>query len=241
VSNIAVVCPTLDVELHEVHVQEAVDRGGVERFWLYMMQDGEPRQRYTRIVNRGIRLAFADEGARYIDDPDYTPPWDYICLMNDDTAPVTDNWLAELVWCMGRDDKIGYVAPGQPCRTEGMPREVTPEYPTSTPEVRDIFAVPFGCVLIRREVFTDVGLLDPTFVHYCSDTDHQFRARAFGWRSVWAPHIWVDRESHPPKLMDLWYRDRALFYERWPPPEAPRRGHYIDVAKLIEKYPGLSA
>lgn len=210
-ASIAVVMPTLDLELYEAQARAAVmeQRSGVGWAKLFCVQDSEPLQRYTKTVNRGLRLALDDEWSH----EGAMLPWDYICLMNDDTEPVTRNWLAELVWCMEQNDEIGYVAPAQPCRTEGM---MEAEGPTDEPELRYIFAVPFGCVLIRREVFQDVGLLDPTFVHYCSDTDHQYRARAFGWMSAWAPHIWVNREAHEPKLAQQWYVDRARFYERWP-------------------------
>jgi len=69
-------------------------------------------------------------------------------------------------------------------------------------------------VLIRREVFTDVGLLDPSMRHYASDTDHQYRARAFGWKSAFLPHVWVEREIHPPR-QPMWSEDRAVFMKRW--------------------------
>lgn len=197
-AKVAIVIPMAD--LHEESAMAARLRSGLEGTELYFAQDTEPPQRYTRTVNRGLRQAFACGSP------------DYVCLLNDDCRP-GDNWLAELVWCMEQDEKLGYVAPAQPCRTQGMMQATGP---TDEPEIRHIFAVPFGCVLIRREVFTDVGLLDPTFVHYCSDTDHQYRARGFGWKSAWAPHIWVDRDKHDIKLPELWRRDRYKFYRRWP-------------------------
>jgi len=212
IMSVAIVVPTLDIELHEENARAAVMRSGIsqQEDTLFMAQDGEPLQRYTRTVNRGLREAIETEwrtSAYYGRDMQLH----YICLMNDDTVP-GDNWLAELVWCMEQDETLGYVAPAQPCRTEGMEQARGPE---SEPQIREIFAVPFGCVLIRREVFTDVGLLDPTFVHYCSDTDHQYRAKAFGWRSAWAPHVWVDRENHGWRLPQQLYQDRAAFYTRW--------------------------
>ena len=108
------------------------------------------------------------------------------------------------------DDRLGFVSPLTPCRTEGM----MGQQPTEEPGIHEIFAVPYGCCLIRREVFTDVGLLDPTFRHYASDTDHQYRANAFGWKSAWCSHIYVDREQHPPRE-PWWSRDRALYARRW--------------------------
>ena len=219
-TSVAIIVPTLDDVEHDARARAAQLCAGDVNVRLRIMQDKEPLQRYTRTVNCALHAELRAEGAR--GGPPFFFPLDYICLMNDDTVP-GDNWLAELVWAMEQDEGLGYLAPAQPCRTEGM---MDATGPTTEPQVRDIFAVPFGCVLIRREVFTDVGLLDPTFMHYCSDTDHQYRARAFGWRSAWATHVWVDRESHLPKLAGLWYQDRAEFYQRWPQmPEVAERGH----------------
>ena len=64
------------------------------------------------------------------------------------------------------------------------------------------------------DVFRDVGLLDPFFDHYCSDTDHQFRARRFGWRSVVAWHVYVHRETHSPRR-PAWQQDQSKLKRRW--------------------------
>jgi GT2 family glycosyltransferase len=50
-----------------------------------------------------------------------------------------------------------------------------------------------GCAyLVRREALVDVGLFDPEFAMYAEDADWCFRARARGWRLVYAPraHLW---------------------------------------------------
>jgi len=187
--------------------ESAIRRWGDEEILEQIVVWDTKCQRYTRTVNRGIRIALQRARADV-----YDKELEYILLANDDCQPQTANWIAELIWAMAQNESLGYVAPGQPCRTEGM-MEATG--PTETPQIKEIFAVPFGCVLIRRSVFRDVGLLDERFRHYASDTDHQYRARAFGWKSAWCPHVWVDREAHAPKLMDLWQEDRKLFYGRW--------------------------
>jgi GT2 family glycosyltransferase len=43
------------------------------------------------------------------------------------------------------------------------------------------------CLLIRREVFRDVGLLDETFFMYHEDTDFCLRARRAGWKVCYTP------------------------------------------------------
>ncbi len=52
---------------------------------------------------------------------------------------------------------------------------------------RDIDFAPFCAMLIRREVFESVGLLDEAFFLYYEDMDYCLRARAAGWRLRYCP------------------------------------------------------
>lgn len=45
----------------------------------------------------------------------------------------------------------------------------------------------FACVLIRREVLRDIGLLDDGFFMYFEDVEHAFRAREAGWQVLHDP------------------------------------------------------
>lgn len=50
-----------------------------------------------------------------------------------------------------------------------------------------------GCaMLVRREVFETVGLLDPSYTIYCEDVDFCLRARRAGWRCLYEPdaRVW---------------------------------------------------
>lgn len=49
----------------------------------------------------------------------------------------------------------------------------------------------FACVLIKREVFDDVGLLDSEFFMYFEDTEFCFRARQHGWGIINDPYSHV--------------------------------------------------
>lgn len=55
-----------------------------------------------------------------------------------------------------------------------------------TPLQTDSFLT-FASVLIRREVFDEIGLLDERFFMYFEDADFCFRARNAGWQLVVAP------------------------------------------------------
>jgi len=50
-----------------------------------------------------------------------------------------------------------------------------------------------GCaMMVKREVFEEVGLLDPSYRIYCEDVDFCLRARRAGWKCYYAPgaRIW---------------------------------------------------
>jgi len=48
-----------------------------------------------------------------------------------------------------------------------------------------------ACLIVRREVIKQVGLLDNQYVIYCSDCDWGYRIAHAGWKIYYAPHIRV--------------------------------------------------
>ena len=55
----------------------------------------------------------------------------------------------------------------------------------------DVEWIGFACVLIRREVVQQIGLLDEGFFMYFEDADYCRRARGAGWRIVYLPDLRV--------------------------------------------------
>lgn len=51
--------------------------------------------------------------------------------------------------------------------------------------------VSFACILIRKEVFDDVGLLDDEFFMYFEDVDYCFRVKKAGWKILNIPSAHV--------------------------------------------------
>ncbi|KKL25228.1 hypothetical protein LCGC14_2407430, partial [marine sediment metagenome] len=47
--------------------------------------------------------------------------------------------------------------------------------------------VSFACVLIRKEVFEDIGLLDDKFFMYFEDVEFCYRAKKSGWKVMYQP------------------------------------------------------
>jgi len=81
----------------------------------------------------------------------------------------------------------------------------------------------FACVLIRRDVFGDIGLLDNEFFMYFEDVDFCKRARDFGWNIINNPEARVVHfgsgssnvgneiasRNRPPRY---WYESRTRYY-----------------------------
>lgn len=75
----------------------------------------------------------------------------------------------------------------------GLITQLLKRYDVPLPEKNNIDSpewTSFACVLIKHEVFDDVGLLDDEFFMYFEDTEFCFRARKFGWE------IFNNPESH---------------------------------------------
>jgi len=114
--------------------------------------------------------------------------WDYqfVLAINNDAA-VDKSALAGLLDCMTRDSTLGIVAPRVvnsdgslqsagatviPWRA-GIKHSVTPE---------SIDYLTWACVLLRRSMLDEVGMLDERFFMYWEDVDYGIRARAAGWK-----------------------------------------------------------
>ena len=98
------------------------------------------------------------------------------------------------------------------------------EVPLSiSPEVSFPEWTSFACVLIRREVFEDIGLLDEEFFMYFEDVDFCKRAREAGWKIINNPEARVVHlrggsspvKSHTAKRKRLpryFYESRTRYY-----------------------------
>ncbi len=90
-----------------------------------------------------------------------------------------------IVW---RDDPMTLYSAGDLQRANGRPESIgfrSPLEGFTFPA--QIFGVSAGAALYRRQVFETVGLLDPWFNIYFSDSDLSFRARLAGFGAELAP------------------------------------------------------
>jgi len=192
--DLTLIVPSLDLDTAKAAMSRARDMAGCDLVEVIGHDAG------ARMFSHTVNQCLAG-----IDTP-------YVAIMSDDCEPHTEYFLQELMMVLDLDDTWGYVCPTMPCRT---PPICDMTEAASEPLIQQVDSVPFGCVVMKHAVLEQVGSLDEkTFMHYTSDTDHVYRAREHGWKSVWAQHVYVHREQHPPREPQ-WTLDRIQFLRRW--------------------------
>lgn len=88
-------------------------------------------------------------------------------------------------------------------------------------EIADVQAVSGSCMVIRSQVFDDIGYLDEQFFAYQEDTDFCFRANNKGWRIVYFPHAEITHLggmggslSQPLKAIYAWHKSYLIYYQK---------------------------
>lgn len=76
---------------------------------------------------------------------------------------------------------VDFLAPGPPATMPGW----------STQEQREVEVLQGACMLLRRAMLDEVGLLDEDYFMYSEEVDLCARARRAGWRVLWAPQATV--------------------------------------------------
>ncbi|MEO7803579.1 MAG: glycosyltransferase [Actinomycetota bacterium] len=130
---------------------------------------------------------------------------DLLLFLNDDTEPLEPDWLSELVGWAVRDGvgavgaqltdadgriQHGGVILGMGGFADHLFRQMRPGDWTllgSTDWYRNVTAVTGACLMIRRELFEEVGGWDQNFVLCGSDIELGIRLKRLGYRNVVTP------------------------------------------------------
>ena len=126
----------------------------------------------------------------------------YILLINNDTI-VEPDFLSILLAKINADEKIGIVAPqinyydepekvwsagGKISRIRGSGFAVSDKLENEIAQTdRYVDFVSGCCMLIKKEVFQNVGLFDEKFFLYTEDTDYCFRVKKAGYKIYFTP------------------------------------------------------
>ena len=83
---------------------------------------------------------------------------------------------------------------------------------------RRVDHAPACCLLIRREVFDQIGMMDSRYFTYVEDTDFSYRAKMAGVKLMYIPHATVLHKAHSltgglfsPFMMRYTTRNRVYF------------------------------
>lgn len=127
---------------------------------------------------------------------------DFVLLLNNDTE-VRSNFLENLVEAAGKSEKIGIISPlifdgysGKVWFSGGKIDWLRMKTVHDT-EIKagDNFETDFisGCaMLVKKEVFRKIGLLDEDFFLYWEDADFSFRAKKAGFSMSVSALSWID-------------------------------------------------
>lgn len=190
-----ILIPTQDGEQAEHIGEQAVAFAGMECDC--KVQIDTEGVGFTKTVNEGF------EGVN-----------EYVCLLNDDCVPVTNDWLAVLKGEMDKREALNvwFAGPSGPCRTP--PQASGRVGDKRRPQVVDHLAG--FCLLVHPDALRELGTLDERFTHYASEVDWQWRAqRDHKARALWVPEVYVKHEVHPPANEEWWRQDQALLNGLW--------------------------
>ena len=158
-----------------------------------------------------------------------------ILLLNNDTEIHQADWIKRLQQAAYAADDIGIVG----CRLRrpsGMLQHAGAYMPPTYwgqqiggeeqdinqfSQDREVDAVVFACVYIKREVIDKVGLLNEEYISYFEDTDFCYMAREAGYRTICCGSVTVIHHENVSTAIngvdfeELFSKSSAVFRKRW--------------------------
>ncbi len=171
--TISIVMPTIDLKRATETMIRAEAEADIDTVTVFVPDT--QRRGFTKTCNEGMRAASSDTD---------------ILLLNDDVSDFPASWLRALSDTLHSSPKIGLVGPAGDVSTA----ETHDWTPGDIGRV-NVGHLSFWCVLIRRAVIDEIGLLDERYIHYASDFDYCDRAIAAGWRCVWEKGVTLTHQG----------------------------------------------
>jgi GT2 family glycosyltransferase len=186
-------------------------------------------------VNVGLRYGLASRS-----------PADYFYLLNSDAFP-DPSAVSELLQVLEREPRAG-IAGSYIYGLDGLPHQTAFRFPSPISELeralrlglmskilsrwrvvmpvpdsdREVDWVAGASMMIRREVFADVGGFDETFFLYFEETDFCLRAKQAGWsthyvRGSAVAHIGsasTGLKDHRRRMPEYWFDSRHHYFKK---------------------------
>lgn len=88
-------------------------------------------------------------------------------------------------------------------------------------EIHNVPAISGSCMLIRREVMDQIGLLDERYFAYQEDTDYCVQARKAGWKVTYVPAAVITHfggkggtQHQPFRTIFVWHQSYYRYYKK---------------------------
>jgi len=172
---------------------------------------------------------------------------DYICLLNND-AEVEKDFIEKLVEALEKEQGAGIAGPvvfngenKQVWFSKGKIKWLTMKAVHSAKfETKNIYQSDFisGCaIMIKAEVFNEIGLLDEDFFLYWEDVDFCYRAKKAGFNSMvvtsaWAYHFEKSQSNLENKTYWLVVSGLIFFRKNAPLLLRPWIGTYVFLRRI---------
>jgi GT2 family glycosyltransferase len=164
---------------------------------------------------------------------------DFVCFLNDDTEVIESRWLsamvanvrgrvaavgALLIFPSGRIQHAGVLlgAGGVGAHIYSRRRSDITGYHDRALIDQDVSCVTAACMLVRHDVFSDIGGFDEALAIAFNDVDLCLRLREAGWRIVWTPAATLyHKESasigrhNADERAQEWIAESHLMQSRW--------------------------
>ncbi len=135
----------------------------------------------------------------------------YVVLLNNDVT-VSKNWLGLLIEGLEAHPTAGLISPACICRIEASPGPDGVGVQSRSPG--------FACVVLRREVIQDIGLLDECILLY-GDADFAHRMKLGGWQFALHHRVPATHDSQATmwdydNLQKRYKLGKRQLQEKWP-------------------------
>jgi len=172
----------------------------------------------------------------------------YILSLNNDTI-IKDGTLNGLVRFMQEHPDVGVCGPKVLNRDGSFQRQCRRSFPTISSslsyflklhklfprseyfgrylltqldcdEAGEVDSVSGCCMMVRKKVIEQVGILDESYIMYGDDLDWCYRIKHAGWKVCYVPHVEIvhlggqSSRRLPGKCIVLFYRAMRIFYRK---------------------------
>ena len=165
---------------------------------------------------------------------------DYLLLLNNDTEVITPDWIQEMLMFCQREDvgaagaklyypdetlQHGGIGMGMLTLAGHLHRGASrkdPGYMRRLQYAQNLSAVTAACMMVRRNVWQELGGLDEAFLVAFNDVDLCMRIREAGYLIVWTPYAELYHYESKSRGYDVTKEQKernreevALFHARW--------------------------